>query len=54
MIALLFATLFAGAAILSAVIITSLTRRLERVTTALQGVLYGTDENGHPNPRPTE
>lgn len=54
MITLLFATLFAATSIMSALIITSLARRLERVTTALEGVLYGTDENGHPNPRPTQ
>lgn len=47
MIALLFASLFA-------VIITILTRRLERFATALQAALYGTDENGHPTPAPTQ
>lgn len=31
-----------------------LARWLERFTNALQAVLYGTDENGHPNPRPTK
>ena len=31
-----------------------LARWLERFTNTLQAVLYGTDENGRPNPRPTK
>ncbi len=31
-----------------------LTRWLGRVTSTLQAALYGTDENGNPNPRPAD
>lgn len=51
MTVLFFAALFAAVAVLSAVVITGLVRRLERLTAALQGVLYGTYPDGTPRPR---